>query len=186
MSGLSVSSIDASLRFLSYFLEISESSKDNIVRLIHDNMSKNPDMSSQAIKEFAEKAYLYLTYNILSVTIQKISNSIGAKEADEIYEKIVIDKDTPAYLLVRLSIELQFKKNINMPLIKDMNKRFKDSVLCSRLMRKFIVHHLYMFPVEYNMKQKIADILDIKMDKQRILENSSRGGQLLDFNQFKA
>ncbi|STZ00117.1 Uncharacterised protein [Moraxella lacunata] len=186
MSGLSVSSIDASLRFLSYFLEISESSKDNIVRLIHDNMSKNPDMSSQAIKEFAEKAYLYLTYNILSATIQKISNSIGTKEADEIYEKIVIDKDTPAYLLVRLSIELQFKKNINMPLIKDMNKRFKDNVVCSRLMREFIVHHLYMFPVEYNMKQKIADILDIKMDKQRILENSSRGGQLLDFNQFKA
>lgn len=185
MSGLSVSSIDASLRFLSYFLEISESSKDNIVRLIHDNMSKNPDMSSQAIKEFAEKAYLYLTYNILSATIQKISNSIGTKEADEIYEKIVKDKDTPAYLLVRLSIELQFKKNINMPLIKDMNKRFKDNVVCSRLMREFIVHHLYMFPVEYNIKQKIADILDIKMDKQRILDNNSRGTQLLDFSKFK-
>lgn len=185
MSGLSISSIDASLRFLSYFLEISESSKDNIVRLIHDNISKNPDMSSQAIKEFAEKAYLYLTYNILSATIQKISNSIGTKEADEIYEKIVKDKNTPAYLLVRLSIELQFKKNINMPLIKDMNKRFKDNVVCSRLMKEFIIHHLYMFPVEYNIKQKIADVLEIKMNKQRILDNNSRGRQLLDFDQFK-
>lgn len=182
---LSTSGIDAGLRFLKHFIEISEQARESIVRLIADNLSNDPNLSNLAIREYAEKSYLFLTYSVLSATIQKISYSIGTKEAYEIYQKIAEEKDSPAYQLIRLAIELHFNKKVDIAKIAEMNQSFKDNVVCQRLMKEFIIQHMYMYPVGYKIKQQISELLDIPMDKQRKLDQETKHRTLIDFNNIK-
>ncbi|WP_435949747.1 TIR domain-containing protein [Psychrobacter sp. DM8] len=185
LSDLAVFSIDAGLRFASYFLDISESAKESVINLIAENISNDPESSNEVIRKYAEKSYLFLTYSVLSMVIQKISNSIGAKEVNEIYEQISKEKGTPAYNLIKLSIDLHFGKKIDINFIKDMRSSFKDNVVCLRLMKEFLIHHIYMFPVEYQVKQQLSDILDIPIDKQSRLEQVSKNKSALNFQEFK-
>lgn len=182
---LATSGIDAGLRFLKHFIEISEQARESVIRLIADNISNDPNLSNLAIRDYAEKAYLYLTYSVLSVTIQKISYSIGTKEAYEIYQKIASEKDTPAYRLIRLAIELHFNKKIDIVKITEMNQVFKDNVVCQRLMKEFIIQHMYMYPVSYQVKQQLSELLDIPIDKQRKLDQETKHRTLLDFNNIR-
>ena len=51
-----------------------------------------------------------------------------------------------------------------------MNQVFKDNVVCQRLMKEFIIQHMYMYPVIYQVKQQLSELLDIPIDKQRKLD----------------
>lgn len=43
-------------------------------------------------------------------------------------------------------------------------------LVCTRLMTEFVINHLYMYPVKFDDKQKLASILGINIEQQRVLE----------------
>lgn len=170
LSELTSSSINAGLRFLNYFIRISEKSEQSIIRLIVEQLEEEPQLTNIQIRDFAEKTYLMLTYQTLNMTIQKIAQSIGSKESIQLYEDLVKDHDTPAYHLIKLAIDLRFYKNIDFHNIERLKRKFSNNVVCTRLMTEFVINHLYMYPVKFDDKQKLASILGINIEQQRVLE----------------
>ncbi len=175
---LATNGIDAGLRFLNYFIDISDSAQDSIVRFIAENIADDPNISNENIKEYAKNSYLLLTYNVLYATIQKIAHSIGSKEANEIYQNIAQSKNTPAHILINFSISLQFNKTLNIQEIIKLNEMFSNNVVCLRLMKQLVIQHMYMYPLDYKLKQQVAEKLDIKIKKQRWLESESKKNAL--------
>jgi len=175
---LAIDGIDAGLRFLNFFLNISDKAQESIVRFIAENLAVDPNMTNSKVKEQAEQAYLYLTYNVLYATVQKIAHSIGSKEAFEIYKKIEDSKNTPVHSLIRLSIDLQFNKALNIQEILRLNQSFSNNIVCQRLMKQFIVQHIYMYPVGFKEKQQIAQLLKIPLKQQRWLELENKSSVL--------
>ncbi len=175
---LATDGIDAGLRFLNFFINISDKAQESIIRVIAENIAMDPDMTNSDIKGHAEQAYLFLTYNVLYATVQKIAHSIGSKEAIEIYKNIEDDKSTSAHSLIKLSIDIQFNKNLDIQEIIKLNKKFSNNTVCQRLMKQFIIQHIYMYPVPFKEKQQISEILGITLLKQRWMEAESKGKYL--------
>lgn len=179
LSELTSSSINAGLRFLNYFIKISEKAEQSIIRLIVEQLEEEPHLTNTEVKDFAEKTYLMLTYQTLNMTIQKIAQSVGSKESVELYEELVEQNDTPAYHLIKLAIDLRFYKKIDFKKIEILKRKFSSNVVCTRLMTEFVISHLYMYPVEYADRQKLASILNIKMEQQRVLEAEKSNNSLV-------
>ena len=175
---LATDGIDAGLRFLNFFINISDKAQESIIRLIAENIAIDPSMTNTDVRGHAEQAYLLLTYNVLYAIVHKIAHSIGSKEAIEIYRDIEADKGTPAHSLIKLSIDIQFNKKLDIQEIVKLNRMFRNNAVCQRLMKQLIIQHIYMYPVSFKEKQQISEILGIELLKQRWMEADSKGKHL--------
>jgi len=175
MIDLATSGVSSGLRFLEFFIRISDSAKNEIVKLIANHLSQQPDLTDQEIERGAETAYMHLTYGVISGVLRKIASSIGSQEAYSIYKRIEEKSATPAVSLIRISIDLQFNKNMDIRRVSDCVESLKDNPVCTRILKEMIVQHIYMFPVEYKEKQKLSSLLGISIKGQRQMDLRKAG-----------
>ncbi|OQW42615.1 MAG: toll-Interleukin receptor [Proteobacteria bacterium SG_bin4] len=175
MIELATAGINSGLRFLEYFINISDAAKNEIVRLIISHLSEQPDLTDQEIERDAEMVYMHITYGVISAVLSKIASSVGSKEALAIYEKLENNAGTPAASLIRLSIDLQFNKILNIDNVSNCANKLKGNPVCTRILKEMVIRHIYMFPVEYDEKQKLSSLLGISVKGQRIMDLRKTG-----------
>tara|TARA_R110000796_G_C14570604_1_gene435722 strand:- start:5340 stop:7868 length:2529 start_codon:yes stop_codon:yes gene_type:complete len=163
------------LRFLEYFIKITDTAKNEIVKLISNHLSEHPNLSNKEIEKQAENAYLHLTYGVINSFTRKIASSIGSKEALEVYREMEKNVGTPAFLLIRQAIELQFNKSINIEHISNCVKDLKDNQVCLRILKEMVIQHVYLFPVNYKEKQQLSHLLGISVQGQRLMDTKKTG-----------
>lgn len=156
---LAENGINAGLRFLKYFIAISDVAKNEIVKVISAHLSENPELTNGEIEKHAENAYLHLTYGVINSVVRKIATSVGSKEAMEIYKSIEAKESTPALLLLKQSIELHFLKRLDIKSITQSADKLKGNFVCSRILKELVIQHIYMFPVDYKEKQQLSKLL---------------------------
>lgn len=162
--------VSTGLRFLDYFIKISDSSKTEIVKFISQTLSEHPNISDREIQEHAESAYLHLTYGVVNAVTRKIASAIGSKEAYEVYNFLENNENTPAYTLINQAIELQFKRIIDIDTLQKTTEKLKNNPVCLRILKEMVVQHIYMFPVEYKEKQQLSKLLGISVQGQRQMD----------------
>ena len=175
MIDLATYGVNSGLRFLKYFIEISDAAKNEIVKLITNQLSDQPNLSDHEIRRDAETAYTHLTYGVINAVIRKIASSVGSKEANCVYEILEENNKSPATSLIRLSIDLQFKKSLDIEEVKVCAKKLQNNSVCTRILKEMIIQHIYMFPVEYQEKQKLSSLLGISVQGQRIMDQRITG-----------
>ncbi len=163
------------LRFLDYFIKISDEFKIEIIKFIESQLAEHPNLSNKEIQHHAEDTYLQLTYGVINGVIRKIASSVGSKEAAEIYTALEDSEKTPAYTLINLAIELQFTRVLNISTLEQTLEKLKNNAVCSRILKEIVIQHIYMFPVEYQIKQKLSELLDITVLGQRLMDQKKLG-----------
>jgi len=175
MEDLAKTGAFAGLRFLEYFIKISDTAKKEIIKLISTHLLEYPNISNKEIERQAESAYLHLTYGIINGVTRKIASSIGSKEALEVYREMESKVGTPAFNLIRQAIELQFTKTVNIEHITNCVKELQDNQVCLRILKEMVIQHIYMFPVEYKEKQQLSYLLGISIQGQRLMDSKKIG-----------
>ncbi|MFI8750619.1 hypothetical protein ACIGG6_11550, partial [Vreelandella lionensis] len=169
---------DTGLRFLSYFLSISDASKGEVIKIIEHVLQENPRVSDKDLEKEAKHTYMLLTYGVIFGVLRKISSSMGGVEVEEVCRIVEEESGTPAVKLINQSIHLHFHKRLDFKRITELQKEFRSNPTCKRILRENVIQHTYMFPVEYKDKQKIAQSLNVSMQSQRRIE-SAKGGKIL-------
>lgn len=162
-------SIKSGLRFLQFFITISDMAKKEIIQLISLQLAENPSLSNQEIKKYAENMYTFLTYNVMQGVIRKISASIGSKEALEVYDKIKSENETPALILLNQCIRLHFNKKVDVSELSDTVEKLKSNPVCFRILKELVVQHIYMFPTDYKEKQQLLALLELPIQQQNLI-----------------
>lgn len=175
MEELAKTGANAGLRFLEYFIKISDTAKKEIVKLISTHLSEHPNLTNREIEKQAENAYLHLTYGVINGITRKIASSVGSKEALEVYREMEKNVGTPAFHLIRQAIELQFNKSINIEHISSCVKQLKDNQVCLRILKEMVIQHIYLFPVDYKEKQQLSHLLGISVQGQRWMDTKKTG-----------
>ena len=168
------SATDSGLRLLQSFIEISDVSRDEIIKTIEDILKENPDTQTEDIEKRARDAFLFLTYGFIFAVLARISASIGSREADEIYDELEKSNPTPAIQIINQAITLQFKKKLDFKKLKQLNRGFKSNPICERILKQIVVQHIYMFPVNYRDKQKLSEALKLPMQTQRLMDRQEK------------
>ncbi|MEM5504720.1 toll/interleukin-1 receptor domain-containing protein [Shewanella frigidimarina] len=171
MEDLARAGANAGLRFLEYFIKMSDMAQKEIIKLISNHLSEHPNLTNREIEKQAETAYLHLTYGVT----RKIASSIGSKEALEVYRDMEKKIGTPAFLLIRQAIELQFNKSVSIEHISTCVKELKDNQVCLRILKEIVIQHIYMFPVEYKEKQQLSQLLGLSVQGQRLMDMKKIG-----------
>ncbi|EPP5594418.1 TIR domain-containing protein [Vibrio cholerae] len=175
LASLAECSTSSGLRFLEYFIKVSDSSKNEIMKVITIHLAEHPNLSDKEIEKFAENAYLHLTYGVINGVIRKIASSVGSKEALEIYKYLEDKSDTPAFYLINQAIELQFNRTLKVDSISKCKENLKDNPVCIRILKEMVIQHIYMFPVEYKEKQQLSELLGISIQGQRLMDRRKIG-----------
>jgi hypothetical protein len=171
---LAENAINSGLRFLKYFIAISDVAKNEIVKVISAHLSENPSLTDGEIEKHAENAYLHLTYGVINSVVRKIATSVGSKEAMEVYKLIEEKESTPALMLLKQAIELHFLKQIDMKAIAHSVEKLKGNIVCTRILKELIIQHIYMFPVDYKQKQQLSRLLELPVKGQQLIEQRQK------------
>ncbi|HEN3663719.1 TPA: toll-Interleukin receptor, partial [Yersinia enterocolitica] len=159
------------LRFLDYFIYLSDTTKKEVLNIVENALREHPDLTNDQISKQATKFFLHMTYSVINGVIRKIASSIGSKEAAEIYATLGGENQSPAIILLIQAIELQFKREVNIGSISNTAAKLNNNPVCMRILKEMIIQHTYMFPVEYRDKQKLDSLLKLSVKTQRMMEN---------------
>ena len=162
------------LRFLQYFIEISDVSRDEVIKMLEHMLRENPTTKYEDLEREAKNTFLFLIYGVIFGVLRKISSSIGSKEADEIYDQLEQNIGTPAIKLINQAIGLQFKKDLDFKKLGDLMYDFNTNPACTRMLKEIVVQHVYMFPVDYKDRQRIESTLDIPIKGQRLISQQKK------------
>jgi hypothetical protein len=171
---LALEAYSAGLRYLKFYLSLTEHHTDDIVGRIDIILESKNIRDRDKIEKIARKILLGLCYQMSIGVIRKISLSIGSDKIAEIFEDIANKNQTPAHKLIYLSIILEFKKEIPKRLIEEMDKDFEGNILCKRLLQEVVIQHIYMHYVSYENKQWISSALKIPVESQLQIESDKK------------
>lgn len=167
---------ETGLRFLDYFIQLSNTAKSEIVSLIENTLKEHPNLTDEQLNKQAKHVFLQMTYGVINGVIRKIASSIGSREASEIYSSLKYkNTESPAIILLNQAIELQFMRTINISTLSDTTQKLKGNPVCIRILKEMVIQHTYMFPVGYKEKQQIAELLDLSVKQQRIMDSKKIG-----------
>ncbi len=158
------------LRFLQFFLELTDFAKVEIIKSIAHMLKENPNVDNSQLEREAKNQFLLMTYGVIFGVLRKIAFSIGAKETEEIYSELRINTNTPAIKLINQAIELQFMKKVSEESIKFLSNEFRSNPVCERILKEIVIQHIYMHHIGYKEKQKLSEILELPITIQRKLE----------------
>ncbi|WP_076592285.1 TIR domain-containing protein [Herminiimonas arsenitoxidans] len=158
------------LRFLNFFIQISNTAKAEVIKHIETKLQEHPNLTNTEVQHDAKDVFLHITYGVINGVVKKIASSIGSKEASEIYASIEKAAPTPAVILLNQAIELHFKRNLDISSISVTAEKLKGNPICTRILKEMVIQHTYMFPVGYKEKQQLAELLNFSMQGQRLMD----------------
>lgn len=171
---LASSGTASGLRFLDYFIKISDEFKTEIIKFIESQLTEHPNLTNREIQTHAEDTYLQLTYGVINGVVRKTAAAVGSKEATEIYQALEESEKTPAYILINLAIDLQFTRTIQITSLDQAMKKLEGNPVCIRILKEIVIQHIYMFPVTYKIKQQLSELLEITVQGQRLMDSKKQ------------
>ena len=167
---------DVGLRFLGYFLALTNNTKKEIIGHIENILIEHPNITNDALEKKAKNFFLHLTYRMIYGMLRKISFSVGAKELIPILEEIEKERECPAVKLIIQSIKLQFAKQMNVNQLEKLSFEFKHNIVCDRLLKEIVIQHIYMHHIDSKKKQQVSEKLGISVQKQILIESKKQFG----------
>ena len=158
------------LRSLSHFFEIIQSEKEQ--KVVFDFISERlcsldeyKKLSKDERNKKAKIIFWNLNFFVMSNIISKIVHSLGSDKLTEIVNNVCDEVNTPASLLVKYGILMEYNKHIP---IKELTKRINEndfSEIAKRTTQLMVVNHCSLHPIKYRDRQRIASLLDIPEKK---------------------
>lgn len=158
------------LRSLGSFLTMMDQHISGIIQEIQRIIEEKNIVDKKDIDNISRKFVFNICCMISYNVIKKVSNSVGSDNLVGTFKKLLNDNDTVSVKLIDISIKLDHLRTIPFNEIKDLNNTLKSNLLPYNILRGLVVNHLYMFHTSYKDKQRICDLLDISVGKQRSIE----------------
>lgn len=158
---------ELSLRSLGAFLVTLVEYQDNILHDIERIIKKNNiSESDEKIQNLARNFIFGLSSTICFSFIKKVSNAVGSNDLQPIFKEISAAIPTTSVRLIDITIKLDHAYEIPFSEIEDLLKVIDSNPMVKYILRKIVINHLYMFPVNYKDRQRIVDLLS--MDQKRV------------------
>ncbi|MBO4752871.1 MAG: DUF4062 domain-containing protein [Bacteroidales bacterium] len=169
------------LRTLGLYLTMMSNNKDDLAEYIanviidkYSNKSRadiilqRDDIQKKSLQFLADLSYL----SSLAI-ITRISNSVGDERLNKTFDKILENNPYNSYKLINLSTDLNYP-GLPINIIEKYSNDMKGNIMCCRLLRDLVINHMYKFDIEYKDKSRIQSLLNIKIQNQNLIQNSSQ------------
>lgn len=175
LKGLTLAAYESGLKFLSYFINETESNQEHIINIIQNLIRKNASKSNEQITKLAREFFLFLCYTIIYSVLNKIKESIGTNKLMLIFEEITAENiESPAIQLLQIAIHLEFKKEIPRKEIEQFYFRYKNDQIIIRLVQEIVIQHLYLNHIDHTERQWLSSKLGLPIETQRRIQDNMK------------
>lgn len=157
-----------SLRSLNAFLTSFMENTDNILLDLERIIKKESLTNDNKIQAVARNFIFGLTSAISVFFIQKVSSSVGTTDLQPIFDELNQLMPTTAVKLIDISIKLDHAYEIPFSEIEQLLNQVGDNPMVNFILRRVVVNHLYMFPVNYRDRQRVIKLLSLNPKKLSI------------------
>ncbi|XGA80810.1 hypothetical protein OR573_03915 [Halomonas sp. CH40] len=165
-------SFEAPLRALKHFFMALEKAQEPLVRELSTIMAERS--SAEDDNEKLAKKLLFDIFGIMSFSfIHKAAASVSSAKLKEVISEVAKEKDLVAYKLIDLSTRMEVPGNIPFAYISEIKRITEGNHFSRRLLESVVIRHLYMFKTSDADKQRLSQILNFDIGKQRALASQS-------------
>lgn len=142
----------------------------------------HPKLDEEAARERASATLVGLMKLASLGLMMRTCNAIGSPQLAETYDAVLGGRVTPAYKLLRVCLELEHSGKFPEREVKELAYELRQNKHAESVLKYMVMHHFYMFPTSYKLRQKICAALDISYqrttlaDPSRKLLSNARGG----------
>ncbi len=160
------------LRLLKSFMEIMLQEKDKLEEIVRSDLEKTykkeKNLTSEQINHKSKKIINMFSYFVIFGWLHKIVNSLGYNELIKIADEVNSENKTVASQLINLYINTWYTKKLNFKKIKSLHGDFKKDKnnQAIYILKDIVSHYIYMHPVKFSDKQKIAELLGFSVQNQ--------------------
>lgn len=133
-------------------------------RTINKNISK--DEIEKASRNFLFSICAMSAYGI----VKRVTNAIGYEKLSGTFDDILINNNYNSVKLINTSIQLDHHKNFPWDGIKKLKHDTDKNYLASIVLKNLVINYLYVFITSESEKQKICELVGIKMEQQRMID----------------
>ncbi len=162
------------LRLLKSFMEFMLNERTIIEKFIQSRLEQisKKESSPEKIEQISKVIVDQMSYGILWGWLHKIIHSIGYYKIVDIANSVNTESNTVASKLINLYIHTWHKKDLDVDRIRILYKELQDEkntqAIC--LLKHIVAQYIYMHPIKYKKKQKIASLLGFSIQNQRLAE----------------
>jgi hypothetical protein len=166
---------------LNVWKDAAETVVNELVDIIFDAFKDDSQLKNITRRELSDKVkalFFFLTESMSFAMLKRISHAVGSVELVPTYREVLSASPSNAYKLVDMSVKLDA---LSLPTneVVALNKELKDNTLCSRLLCRLVVDHIYLFSTDYKTKQRICEALGIPIKELRGIDIVSEAQKTL-------
>lgn len=190
---------DGPLRAISYFLNAINNQPDSLIEYLSNSWAeKLPHLSSEQRSKLVQK-YLYFALGAYSQALLQRQGEIAGSPDLTSYVAALLERANEAekkgtnppgtlltYRLLAVATRLSYPGDIPFSDIERIAREMESNPFGFTLLQGLVGNHLYMFPVTYDSRQKLAQAANLDLRIQLAKEVTSAEGKVIPSRAFKS
>lgn len=190
---------DGPLRAISYFLNAINDQPDVLIEYLSNSWAeKMPLLTSEQRTKLIQK-YLYFSLGAYSQALLQRQGEIAGSPDLTSYVQALLDRAETAekqgssaagtlltYRLLAVASRLSYPGDLPFSEIERMAKEMKANPFGFTLLQGLVGNHLYMFPIAFDSRQKLAEAVNLDLRTQLTKEITSAEGKILPSRNHKS
>ncbi|KYP16166.1 MAG: hypothetical protein A1D16_13965 [Flavihumibacter sp. CACIAM 22H1] len=164
-------------RTLKFHYTIIESCRDELIEHVA-NLIKKKSLRESLTKEEVENISGDFVFTLSSSSafgiLKRLVNAVGTTKLSDTFEHLGNCYPTNAMKLALIGIKLDHYSELPSAEIGQLAKDNRSNPLGYSTLQSFVIDHLYMYPVPYDKKQQICSQLNIRLEDQRVIQQTSQ------------
>lgn len=169
-------------RLLGTFLDAFSVGRDELIEHLSDLFEKHGVSDQVEARSTASKAIFGVLSLIIFVIVKRASELLGSEKLRITHRKVAAETGSTMTRLLGLALELDFPSGLQAGKGYRMPMAEIDSLSCDldrnpcgyMVLKRIVVDHFYMFPVDYREVQKVCEALKIPIRRPRQIAAASK------------
>ena len=161
----------------SYLQLLKRNSKDiveHISLLIKEKHFKDRYSLLKGVEEAARNFIFRLCFMTSFGITKRISNAISYDKLRNSFEKVLESQPYNSVKLIDLAIKLSYSNMASqIELIENCKDEMKQNKLCMVVLQNLVIDYMYMFDTDYKTRSRICNKLEISVQKQLVIDQTS-------------
>lgn len=165
------------LRTLKFHFSLIEGGKDalseHIIKIIRKRFIKH-ELSKTEIENISANFIFTLASSSVFGIFKRIINAIGTEKLGNTFEDILSEFQFNSVRLIDAGIKLDHYDKFPSNEVDTLKKNNEKNPLGFSTLQNLVIDYLYMYPTTIERKQQICAALNIKMQEQRLIAETSQ------------
>ena len=132
---------------------------------------RRPGIEPDKLRARAADALVALCEIASTGMIYRLSYAIGSNELSTTYDRVFQSHNETIMRLLYVSLQLEHYEHFPVELIDLEIKQLNKNPFAFRILRCLVIRHLAVFPADFRLKQRLANLLELDYQKVSIIRD---------------